>query len=119
MTTPTPTTNTNQVYFRMFHTNYINDFEHNNLCLTSPINDSNLNCQPKILYKKVATGGNDPTISANGQYSQMVNGSSYLRLTVPAAIAAGFLNPDGSANFNRGSGAGSGTNTNIQCPVYK
>jgi len=114
MTTPTPT---NQVYFRMFHTDYTNDFEHNNTCLTSPINNTNLNCRPKVLYKKVATGGNDPTISANGQYSQMVNGSSYLRLTVPAAIAAGFLNPDGTANFNKGSG--SGANTNIQCPVYK
>jgi hypothetical protein len=114
MTTP----NANQVYFRMFHTDYTNDFEHNNICLTSPINNSNLNCRPKVLYTKVATGGNDPTITANGQYSQMVNRSSYLRLTIPAAIAAGFLNPNGTPNLNRNRN----TNTNgktIACPVYK
>jgi hypothetical protein len=126
MTTPTPI---NQVYFRMFHTYYTDDVEHNNTCLTSPLNDANLNCRPKPLYNKVVTGGNDPTITANGQYSQMVNGSSYLRLTVQAAIAAGFLNPDGSANLNRngnGNGNGNGndngsstTGNTVACPVYK
>ena len=115
-------TNANQVYFRMFHTYYTDDVEHNNICLTSPINDSNLNCRPKPLYNKVVTGGNDPTITANGQFSQMVNGSSYLRLTVQAAIAAGFLNPDGTAN-NKGNGStatgtAGGGNT-VACPVYK
>ena len=104
----------------MFHTSYTDDVEHNNHCLTSPINDSNLKCMPKVVYEKVATGGNDPHITAKGRYSQMVNQSGYLRLTVAAAIAAGFLKPDGSANSNGGGcGGGGGNNNLVQCPIYR
>ena len=124
MGTPTQS----QVYFRMFHTNY-NDVFENNPCLTSPINDRGLKCMPKVEYRKMVTGGNDPSITSKTRYSQVIQTSSYcyLRMTVAAAIAAGLLNPDGSLNVNRSGNSGSsgntavenGMNKSLQCPMYK
>jgi hypothetical protein len=92
MTTLTPS----QVNFRMFHTYYIDDVKHNDAC-----------CKSKVLYNKVITAGNDPTITTNRRFSQVVNRSSkcYKRIPIAQAIA------DGKSNKK--------SNTNIQCPVHK
>lgn len=107
--------NNNQLLFKMFHTNYINDVKRNTPCP----------CGPKAAYLPVVTGGNDPKISASARYSQMVNSSSYITISVAAAIAAGILNADGTINTNYNNGntvteAASGTiNINQKCPIRK
>jgi hypothetical protein len=106
---------TNQLYFRMFHTEYTDAVENNNKCLTSPINDGNLYCRPRALYNPFVTGGNDPTKTTKSKYAETVGTSNYLSLTVAAAVAAGFLKPDGTANVQTPSFTQSSVPV---CPVY-
>ena len=110
MTTPQ---NNNQLLFKMFRTNYINDVKRKPECP----------CGPKAAYLPVVTGGNDPSISASARYSQMVNSARYTTISVAAAIAAGILNADGTLNTNnRGNtAAGAGAsiiNVNQNCPIH-